>query len=107
MARFRGLLLEEGRYCRRACTVNEELEELGQAKASVMSLVADSVRRKPDYCVDIEMIEKMAILEFKYGEAERGKTLLEGLLDRHKKRLDLWNVYIDQLARLGDIQGVR
>lgn len=53
------------------------------------------------------MIEKMAILEFKHGEAERGKTLFEGLLERSSKKLDLWSIYIDQMARTGDIQGVR
>jgi len=57
--------------------------------------------------IDREMIEKMAILEFKHGEAERGKTLFEGLLERSGKKLDLWSVYIDQMARTGDIQGVR
>ena len=56
---------------------------------------------------DVETIEKMAVLEFKHGDAERGKTLLEGLVDRYPKRLDLWAVYIDQLAKVGDIQGVR
>lgn len=53
------------------------------------------------------MIEKMAVLEFRHGEAERGKTLFEGLVDRYPKRLDLWNVYIDQMAKVQDIQGVR
>jgi rRNA biogenesis protein RRP5 len=57
--------------------------------------------------IDVETIEKMAILEFRHGEAERGKTLFEGLMDRYPKRLDLWSVYIDQLAKTGDIQGVR
>lgn len=49
----------------------------------------------------------MAVLEFKHGETERGKTLFEGLVDRSPKRLDLWSVYIDQLAKTGDIQGCR
>ena len=49
----------------------------------------------------------MAILEFKHGEPERGKTLFEGLVDRYPKRLDLWSVYIDQLAKVGDVQGCR
>lgn len=56
---------------------------------------------------DVEMMEKMAILEFKHGEAERGKTLFEGLLDKKKRKMALWSVYIDQMARIGDIQGVR
>ncbi|WVQ75049.1 hypothetical protein IAR50_004658 [Cryptococcus sp. DSM 104548] len=55
----------------------------------------------------VETIEKMALLEFKHGDAERGKTLFEGLVDRLPKRLDLWGVYIDQLGKIGDIQGVR
>ncbi|ORY34880.1 hypothetical protein BCR39DRAFT_515324 [Naematelia encephala] len=55
----------------------------------------------------VETIEKMAILEFKHGEAERGKTLFEGLIDRYPKRLDLWSVYIDQLAKTQDVQGCR
>ncbi|OWT39295.1 rRNA biogenesis protein RRP5 [Cryptococcus neoformans Bt1] len=55
----------------------------------------------------VETIEKMALLEFKHGDAERGKTLFEGLVDRFPKRLDLWGVYIDQVAKVGDIQGVR
>lgn len=57
--------------------------------------------------IDVETIEKMAILEFRHGEAERGKTLFEGLMDRYPRRLDLWSVYIDQLAKTGDIQGIR
>jgi len=56
---------------------------------------------------DVETIEKMAVLEFKHGDAERGKTLFEGLVDRYPRRLDLWSVYIDQLAKADDIQGAR
>lgn len=56
---------------------------------------------------DVETIEKMALLEFKHGDTERGKTLFEGLVDKFPKRLDLWGVYIDQVAKVGDIQGVR
>lgn len=55
----------------------------------------------------VEMTEKMAVLEFKHGDAERGKTLFEGILSRYPKRLDVWNVYIDQVAKAGDIGGVR
>ena len=57
--------------------------------------------------VDVEIIQKFAILEFKHGDVERGKTLFEELVDRYGKRLDLWSVYIDQLSSAGDIQRVR
>lgn len=53
------------------------------------------------------MTEKMAVLEFKHGDAERGKTLFEGILDRYPKRLDVWNVYVDQVGKTGDIATVR
>lgn len=33
--------------------------------------------------------------------------MFEGLLDRTPGRLDLWNVYIDQIAKTGDIQTCR
>ncbi len=56
---------------------------------------------------DVETIEKIAVLEFKHGDAERGKTLFEGLVDRYPKRLDLWSVYIDQVAKIEDIASVR
>ena len=53
------------------------------------------------------MIEKMALLEFKHGDAERGKTLFEGVVSRYPKRLDVWGVYIDQVAKVGEVQVVR
>ena len=47
------------------------------------------------------------MLEFRLGEAERGKTIYEGLVDKYPKKLNLWNAYIDQIGKQGDIQGVR
>jgi rRNA biogenesis protein RRP5 len=49
----------------------------------------------------------MALLEFKHGDPERAKTLFEGLVDRYPRRLDIWSVYVDQLAKVGDVQGCR
>jgi rRNA biogenesis protein RRP5 len=56
---------------------------------------------------DVETISKFAQLEFRLGEAERGRTIFEGILDSYPKRLDLWNVYIDMEARVNNVQGVR
>lgn len=56
---------------------------------------------------DVEMTQKMAVLEFRHGDAERGKTLFEGILDRYPKKLDVWSVYVDQVAKMGDIQSAR
>lgn len=43
-----------------------------------------------------EVISKFAQIEFEKGDAERGRTLFEGLISSYPKRIDLWNVYIDQ-----------
>ena len=33
---------------------------------------------------------------------ERGRTILESVLTNYPKRVDIWNVYIDQELRVGD-----
>lgn len=45
----------------------------------------------------VEMTSKFASLEFhsKSGDAERGRTIFEGLLESFPKRVDLWNVLLD------------
>ena len=45
------------------------------------------------------MINKFGQLEFKYGDAERAKTLYEKLLSSYPKRTDLWSIYIDMLIK--------
>jgi rRNA biogenesis protein RRP5 len=55
----------------------------------------------------VEVTKRFALLEYKLGSAERGKTLFEGILDRHPKRLDVWNVYVDAAGRAGDMGTVR
>lgn len=44
----------------------------------------------------IEVVRKFAQLEFSFGDPEQGRSLFEGLISDAPKRIDLWNVYIDQ-----------
>lgn len=44
----------------------------------------------------IEVVRKFAHLEFAKGNPERGRSLFEGLVADAPKRIDLWNVYLDQ-----------
>ena len=44
----------------------------------------------------IEVVKKFAQLEFSKGDPEQGRSLFEGLIADAPKRVDLWNVYIDQ-----------
>ncbi|PVF94509.1 hypothetical protein CPB86DRAFT_43532 [Serendipita vermifera] len=55
----------------------------------------------------LKTISKFGQLEYKLGDPERGRTIFEGIVDTHSKRLDLWNVYIDMEAGKGDIERVR
>lgn len=55
----------------------------------------------------VAAILKFALLEYKHGFTERGRTIFEGLLSSEPKRLDLWNVYVDQEIACGEIDNAR
>lgn len=55
----------------------------------------------------IKTISKFAQLEYKLGDAERGRTIFEGIVDSHPKRWDLWSIYMDMEVKQGDIQHLR
>lgn len=44
----------------------------------------------------IDVVKRFATMEFTNGNYEQGRTLFEGLVQDAPKRIDLWNVYIDQ-----------
>lgn len=46
-------------------------------------------------------------MEFKQGDPERGRTVFEGVLESHPKRLDLLNVYIDMESKASNYQAAR
>ncbi|OLL26878.1 rRNA biogenesis protein rrp5 [Neolecta irregularis DAH-3] len=55
----------------------------------------------------IKITKRFAQLEFRSGDPERGRTIFEGLLSDHPKRLDLWNVLIDLETKQDNKDGVR
>ncbi|CAK9319362.1 unnamed protein product [Citrullus colocynthis] len=55
----------------------------------------------------IKFISQTAILEFKCGVADQGRSLFEGILREYPKRTDLWSIYLDQEIRLGDADMIR
>ncbi|GAA5925984.1 hypothetical protein JCM3775_005168 [Rhodotorula graminis] len=55
----------------------------------------------------VKTIVKFAQLEFKLGDAERGRTIFEGIMDSYPKRLDLWFVYVDMEIKQRNVAGVR
>jgi hypothetical protein len=46
----------------------------------------------------VKVLAAGALLHFRQGSAERGRTRFEALLRNHPKRLDLWSQYIDQVG---------
>lgn len=54
----------------------------------------------------IEVVRKFGQLEFNDGDPEQGRSLFEGLITDAPKRIDLWNVYIDQEIKQGDRERV-
>lgn len=52
-------------------------------------------------------IVRFATAEYKYGSAERARTMFEGIVSNYPKRLDLWNVYVDKEVQAGNVEGAR
>ena len=50
----------------------------------------------------VELISKFAQLEFRHGDAERGRTVFDGILSNYPKRVDVWSVYLDMEIRIAE-----
>jgi predicted RNA-binding protein with RPS1 domain/Tfp pilus assembly protein PilF len=55
----------------------------------------------------LSIVSKFAQLEYQRGSVERGRTLFEGVLATHPKRLDQWHVYADMEVKHGDASAAR
>ena len=72
------------------------------ARGVLDAAVAALPRRK-----HAKLLVGAALAEFRAGDAERGRALLEGVLAAHPKRLDVWGVYLDAEAKAGDADRTR
>ena len=50
---------------------------------------------------------QFATMEYKLGSAERGRTLMEGVVVSSPKRIDLWSVFVDLELKSGHVEGAR
>ncbi|KAL8150493.1 hypothetical protein V2J09_020301 [Rumex salicifolius] len=55
----------------------------------------------------VNFLSQVAIVQFKSGSADKGRSLFEKILQDYPKRTDLWSVYIDQEIRTGDQDLIR
>lgn len=69
-------------------------------------LLKRSLQSLPTY-KHVEVMSKFAQLEFELGSPERGRTIYNGLLEKHPKRMDLLFVNIDKEVKIGDISKAR
>ncbi|KAJ0242497.1 S1 domain-containing protein [Hirschfeldia incana] len=79
---------------------------LKQDEENIQSVVNRALLCLPRH-KHIKFISQTAILEFKCGDADRGRSLFEGVLREYPKRTDLWSVYLDQEIRLGEVDVIR
>ena len=55
----------------------------------------------------MDVIAKFAQLEFRYGDVEKGKVMLDKVLSSYPKRTDLWSVFIDLMVKHGSQKEIR
>jgi rRNA biogenesis protein RRP5 len=55
----------------------------------------------------VETMTKVASLIFEFGDAERARTLFEGLLAKYPKRLDVLFVFLDKEVKHGHVDKAR
>ncbi|XP_057496360.1 rRNA biogenesis protein RRP5 [Actinidia eriantha] len=79
---------------------------LNQNRDDVQSVVKRAVLCLPQH-KHIKFLSQTAILEFKCGVPDRGRSMFEGMLREYPKRTDLWSIYLDQEIRLGDVDLIR
>lgn len=75
---------------------------LKQGKEGTQSVVNRALLSLPDK-KHIKFISQTAILEFKCGVPDRGRSMFERVLREYPKRTDLWSVYLDQVRTLGSV----
>ncbi|KAL0338043.1 UNVERIFIED_CONTAM: rRNA biogenesis protein RRP5 [Sesamum calycinum] len=79
---------------------------LKQNSDGVQSVVNRALLSLPRH-KHIKFISQTAILEFKCGVPDRGRSMFEGMLREYPKRTDLWSIYLDQEIRLADVDLIR
>lgn len=55
----------------------------------------------------VKTIVKFGQLEFRFGEAERARTIFEGVITKYPRRVDIWSVYIDKEIVVGEQDRIR
>uniref|UniRef100_A0A8C8C6G5 Protein RRP5 homolog n=1 Tax=Oncorhynchus tshawytscha TaxID=74940 RepID=A0A8C8C6G5_ONCTS len=80
---------------------------LQQGQSDVASALLQRAIKSLPNKDNVDLIAKFAQLEFRYGDVERGKAMLDRILTSYPKRTDLWSVFIDLMVKHGSQKEVR
>lgn len=75
--------------------------EIGNNKTLAREMGERAIKRLPANSHK-DFTKQFALLEFEFGDPERGRTLFEALLSVSPKRIDIWNVFVDQEIKQAD-----
>uniref|UniRef100_A0A3B3VN23 Protein RRP5 homolog n=1 Tax=Poecilia latipinna TaxID=48699 RepID=A0A3B3VN23_9TELE len=81
------------------------LLQQGQSDAA-SSLLQRALKSLPPK-ESVDVITKFAQMEFRFGDAERGRNMFDKVLTSYPKRTDLWSVFIDLMVKHGSQKEVR
>ena len=70
-------------------------------------IVAFPIKKNFYFSSDINTILKFAIMEFRFGDSQKGVTMFESVLKNHPKRTDIWSVYVDMMIKHDQVDSVR
>lgn len=70
------------------------------------TLLKRALTSLPEY-KHVETMSKFAQLEMEHGSMERGRTIMDGLIAKYPKRLDLLFVYVDKEVKRGELDAAR
>ncbi|CAK6962864.1 protein RRP5 homolog [Scomber scombrus] len=80
---------------------------LQQGESDAASAVLQRALKSLPSKESVDVIAKFAQLEFRYGNAEKGRTMFDKVLTSYPKRTDLWSVFIDLMVKHGAQKDVR
>jgi rRNA biogenesis protein RRP5 len=94
------------KYARYLHETRDVRKKKGGTDVTPREVLKDALARL-EKTVHIEVITKFAQMEFGHGGAEYGRTTYEGVISNYPKRLDVWNMYLDQEIKLNENSGRR
>lgn len=92
---------------RESCKVWLRLVKLALGDSSPIGSLLEQATQALPKRKHVKFLSRAALLEFKEGSPDRGRSVFENILQTYPKRTDVWGMYIDQEIKQGKIERVR